>query len=70
MWTATVVAVATMFYGGLYNCTTQYAYCNELGALEAFAWIEWLLVAFAVIVVLVRGIAAARRGDGLRGGLV
>jgi hypothetical protein len=71
MWTATAAAVTQMLAGGL-NCTAQdaYVYCNQLNALEAFAWLEWLLATFAVIVVLLRGIAAARRGDGYRGALV
>ncbi|KAF7319674.1 hypothetical protein MKEN_00748600 [Mycena kentingensis (nom. inval.)] len=71
LWTAAAAAVTEMLGGGL-NCKTQdvFAYCNQLNALEAFAWIEWLLVTFAIIVVLIRGISAARRGDGYRGGLV
>ncbi|KAJ7684383.1 hypothetical protein DFH06DRAFT_1027258 [Mycena polygramma] len=71
MWTAAAAAVTEMLGGGL-NCKLQdsYVYCNQLNALEGFAWLEWLLVTFAIIVVLVRGIAAARRGDGYRGSLV
>ncbi|KAJ7072878.1 hypothetical protein C8F01DRAFT_973476 [Mycena amicta] len=73
MWAATAGAVTEMLGGGL-NCKMQdsssYVYCNQLNALEAFAWIEFVLITFAIIVVLVRGIAAARRGDGYRGGLV
>nr|GAT58094.1 predicted protein [Mycena chlorophos] len=45
-----------------------FVYCNQLNALEAFAWLEWIMVTFAIIVVLIRGISAARRGDGYRGG--
>ncbi|KAJ7463787.1 hypothetical protein FB451DRAFT_460575 [Mycena latifolia] len=71
IWTAAAAAITQMLGGGL-NCKTQdiFAYCNQLNALEAFAWIEWLLVTFAILVVIVRGIAATRRGDGYRGGLV
>jgi hypothetical protein len=71
MWTATAAGVTEMLGGGL-NCKTQdfFVYCNQLNALEGFAWLEWLLVTFAIIVVLVRGIAASRRGDGYRGALV
>ncbi|KAJ7494365.1 hypothetical protein B0H11DRAFT_2156159 [Mycena galericulata] len=70
LWTASAAAVTEMLGGGL-NCKTQdaYVYCNQLNALEGFAWVEWLLVTFAIIVVLIRGIAAARRGDGYRGSL-
>ncbi|KAJ6567149.1 hypothetical protein B0H19DRAFT_1139715 [Mycena capillaripes] len=71
MWAATAAAVTEMLGGGL-NCKTQdaYVYCNQLNALEGFAWLEVLLVTFAIIVVLVRGIQGARRGDGYRGSLV
>ncbi|KAF8191642.1 hypothetical protein K438DRAFT_1675742 [Mycena galopus ATCC 62051] len=71
MWTAVAASVTEMLGGGL-NCKTQdaYVYCNQLNALEGFAWLEWLLVTFAIVVVLVRGILAARRGDGYRGSLV
>ncbi|KAJ6500758.1 hypothetical protein C8R45DRAFT_863532 [Mycena sanguinolenta] len=71
MWTAVVSSVTVMLGGGL-NCNHEdvYVYCNQLNALEGFAWVEWVLVTFAVIVVLFRGVAAARRGDGYRGSLV
>ncbi|KAJ6617393.1 hypothetical protein B0H10DRAFT_1315372 [Mycena sp. CBHHK59/15] len=71
IWTAAAAAVTQMLGGGL-NCQTQgvFVYCNQLNALEAFAWVEWILVTFAILVVIVRGIVAARRGDGYRGGLV
>ncbi|KAJ7184542.1 hypothetical protein C8R46DRAFT_1064372 [Mycena filopes] len=71
MWTAAAASVTEMLGGGL-NCKTQdaYVYCNQLNALEGFAWLEWLLITFAIVVVLFRGISAARRGDGYRGSLV
>ncbi|KAJ7215312.1 hypothetical protein B0H12DRAFT_1205670 [Mycena haematopus] len=71
MWTAVVSSVTSMLGGGL-SCNHQntYVYCNQLNALEGFAWVEWVLVTFAIIVVIVRGISAARRGDGYRGSLV
>ncbi|KAJ6601003.1 hypothetical protein DFH09DRAFT_1020226 [Mycena vulgaris] len=71
IWTAAAAAITQMLGGGL-NCKTQdaFVYCNQLNALEGFAWVEWLLVTFAILVVIVRGIAATRRGDGYRGGLV
>lgn len=71
MWTAAAAAVTEMLGGGL-NCSTQsfFVYCGQLNALEAFCWIMWILVTFATLVVLIRGILAARRGDGYRGTLV
>ncbi|KAJ7075615.1 hypothetical protein B0H15DRAFT_894195 [Mycena belliarum] len=70
IWTAAAAAVTQMLGGGL-NCKFDvFVYCNQLNALEAFAWLIWILVTFAIIVVIVRGISASRRGDGYRGGLV
>ncbi|KAF9061439.1 hypothetical protein BDP27DRAFT_1301112 [Rhodocollybia butyracea] len=70
IWTAAAAAVTEMLGGGL-NCNdiTGFNYCGQLNALEAFAWIEWVLVTFAVIVVIIRAIMSAKRGDGYRGGL-
>ncbi|KAJ7511685.1 hypothetical protein B0H11DRAFT_2268733 [Mycena galericulata] len=56
LWTASAAAVSSSTAG------------SQLNALEAFAWIKWILVTFAIVVVIVRGIGAARRGDGYRGG--
>jgi len=71
MWTAAAAAVTEMTGGGL-NCSTQtiFVYCGQLNALMAFAWIIWVLITLALIVVIIRGITTARRGDGYRGGLV
>ncbi|TFL02823.1 hypothetical protein BDV98DRAFT_591650 [Pterulicium gracile] len=69
IWTTSAAAVTQMLGGGL-NCSRGYTYCGQLNALEAFAWIMWILTTFAVIVVIVRGIKASRRGDGMKGQLV
>ncbi|KAF7436133.1 hypothetical protein PC9H_002959 [Pleurotus ostreatus] len=70
IWTAAAAAVTEMLGGGL-NCSNTTAnYCGQLNALEGFAWVEWVLVTLAIVVVLARGISAARRGDGYRGPLV
>ncbi|KAG1730703.1 uncharacterized protein EDB91DRAFT_1252564 [Suillus paluster] len=70
-WTAGAASITATLGGGL-NCTTQnvFVYCGQLNALEGFAWVIWLLVTFAIFVVLIRGILAARRGDGMRGPLI
>ncbi|KIY65939.1 hypothetical protein CYLTODRAFT_423879 [Cylindrobasidium torrendii FP15055 ss-10] len=70
-WTAAAAAITEMLGGGL-NCGTQkeFVYCGQLNALEAFAWMEWIFTTFALIFVIVRGIKAARRGDGYGGSLV
>jgi len=71
MWTAAAVSITAMLGGGL-NCSVQknFVYCGQLNALEGFAWVIWIIVTFLLIVVIIRGIAAARRGDGYRGQLV
>ncbi|KAL5495103.1 hypothetical protein ACEPAI_565 [Sanghuangporus weigelae] len=71
-WLAGAASITAAIDGG-YNCgslTFNLAYCNQLNALMAFAWIVWIFVTIAFLVVLFRGIQATRRGDGLKGGLV
>ncbi|KAF9461971.1 hypothetical protein BDZ94DRAFT_1166796 [Collybia nuda] len=70
-WVAAAAAVTEMLGGGL-NCSNQsiFVYCGQLNALEAFCWIIWIIITIALIVVIIRGVSAARRGDGYRGGLV
>ncbi|KAH7889480.1 hypothetical protein F5I97DRAFT_1801281 [Phlebopus sp. FC_14] len=70
-WTAGAASITAALGGGL-NCRTQdiFVYCGQLNALEGFAWVIWILVTFAIIVVAIRGILAARRGDGVRGPLI
>ncbi|KZT02227.1 uncharacterized protein LAESUDRAFT_730411 [Laetiporus sulphureus 93-53] len=68
-WLAAAASITAALSGGL-DCSLHYVYCGQLNAMEAFAWIEWVTVMFALVVVVFRGIAASRRGDGLRGQLV
>jgi len=70
-WVAGAAAFTQKFGGGL-NCKTQdtFVYCNQLNALEGFAWVEALLFTFALVVVLSRGIISSRRGDGIHAQLV
>ncbi|KAI0066595.1 hypothetical protein BV25DRAFT_1912653 [Artomyces pyxidatus] len=56
--------------GGRLNCSHHFVYCGQLNALEAFAWIEWVILTFAFVVVVLMGSRAMRRGDGYRGPLV
>ncbi|PIL31216.1 hypothetical protein GSI_05914 [Ganoderma sinense ZZ0214-1] len=56
--------------GGRLNCSHHFVYCGQLNALEAFAWILWVISTFALVVVFLRGIAASRRGEGAKGPLV
>jgi len=71
-WTAGAAAI-TAALGGGNNCSTidfELVYCNQLNAVEGFAWATWIFVTIALVVVMVRGVSANRRGDGMRGGLV
>jgi len=72
LWTAGAASI-TAAIGGGYDCSNiefDVPYCNQLNALMGFAWAIWLLIAIALIVVILRGISSARRGDGLKGQLV
>jgi len=71
LWVAAAAAL-TQTLGGALNCSvqTKFVYCGQLNALEGFAWLIWVLLTFTLCFVLYRGIVAARKGDGLRGGLV
>ncbi|KIK29940.1 hypothetical protein PISMIDRAFT_26895 [Pisolithus microcarpus 441] len=60
-WTAGAASITATLGGGLN--------CRRLNAMEAFAWILWILTTLLLIVVAIRGILAARRGDGVRGPL-
>jgi len=71
-WTAGAAAI-TASLGGGHNCSKlkyNLPYCNQLNALEGFAWAEWLLVTLALIFTIALALRAVRRGDGYRGQLV
>jgi hypothetical protein len=71
LWLAAAAAITQSLGGGL-SCSHQnfWNYCGQLNAVEGFAWLIWILVTFTLIMVIIRGIAAARSGDGYGGGLV
>ncbi|KAH9923683.1 uncharacterized protein B0H18DRAFT_459984 [Fomitopsis serialis] len=69
LWVAAAASITSALNGGL-DCNIHYTYCGQLNALEAFAWIEWIMITFALVVVFFRGFTASRRGDGLRGQLI
>ncbi|GJE89632.1 MARVEL domain-containing protein [Phanerochaete sordida] len=69
-WLSGAAAITASLGGGL-NCGRDHVtYCGQLNALEAFAWVEFVLTTFALVVIMLRGIAATRRGDGIKGALV
>ncbi|CAA7270865.1 unnamed protein product [Cyclocybe aegerita] len=71
LWLAASAAL-TDTLGGTINCATQsvFVHCGQLNALLAFAWIIWALITITLVLVLIRGIQSARKGDGYRGGLI
>ncbi|ETW86428.1 hypothetical protein HETIRDRAFT_121197 [Heterobasidion irregulare TC 32-1] len=69
-WTAGAASITAALGGGLNCSNTDIVYCNQLNAVEAFAWVEWVLTTFAIISVLLLGVRALRRGDGYRAQLV
>jgi hypothetical protein len=50
IWTAGAAAVTQMLGGGL-NCSgvSGWAYCGQLNALEAFAWILWYVIIYLAL---------------------
>ncbi|KAI0066716.1 hypothetical protein BV25DRAFT_1820775 [Artomyces pyxidatus] len=69
-WTAAAASI-TAALGGGHNCSkADLVYCDQLNALEAFAWIEWALITIALFAVLFLGLRSLRRGNGYRGKLV
>lgn len=56
----------TAAYDGGQNCSnSSLVYCNQNMAAEAFAWICWIIITIATALVILIGVAAIRRGDGL-----
>jgi len=70
-WTAGAASITSALGGGL-DCSTEvvFVYCGHLNALQTFSWMIWIVVTFAIVVVAIRGVIAARHGDGLKGPLV
>jgi hypothetical protein len=71
LWLAAAAAL-TQTVGGSLNCSTQtvFVYCGQLNALMGFAWLIWVVLTFALVFILVRGIQSAKQGDGYNGSLI
>lgn len=71
LWVAAAAAI-TQSVGGNLNCKTQheFVYCGHLNALEAFAWMIWIILTFLLVAIIVRGVIVVRRAEGYGGGLV
>jgi len=65
-WLSGAAAITQSLSGG-FNCSHHhFVYCGQLNALEAFAWIEWVLLTFAFVFVIVLAVRAGQRGQGYR----
>ncbi|TCD67884.1 hypothetical protein EIP91_011818 [Steccherinum ochraceum] len=69
-WLSAAASITAAYSGGLSCKGNHPPYCGQQNAQEGFAWILWVLSTFALLMIILRGVAATRRGDGLRGGLI
>jgi len=63
-------AAITEALGGTLNCDFHTVYCGQLNALEAFAWIIWVLLTLGFIVVLAFAVRARQRREGYNDRLI
>jgi len=63
-------AVADSLGGPLSCSNPEFAHCNQLNALQAFAWINFIIFFITFVYILFLGFKAARKGDGYTGPLV
>jgi len=70
-WLAAASAL-TQSLGGALDCQIQsaFVYCVHLNALEVFAWLIWAILTLMLLIVLLRGIIGARRGEGVAAPMV
>lgn len=69
-WLAGAAALTAALGGGLACNTTSLAYCSQLNASIAFAWIEFILITVLLVVILLLGTSALRRGDRLSSSVI
>lgn len=67
-WLSGAAAITQSLGGGL-NCNLGFVYCSQLNALEAFAWIEWVVLTLGFVYVMVIAVRANQRGEGYNGAL-
>jgi len=65
-WLSGAAAITESLGGGL-NCDHGFIYCGQLNALEAFAWIEWVVLTVGIVYVFVIAVRANQRGEGYNG---
>jgi len=63
LWLSGAAAITDSLRGGL-DCNLPFVYCSQLNALEAFAWIEWVVLTVGFIFILVVTVRALQRGEG------
>lgn len=69
-WLAGAAALTAALGGGLSCGNTNIAYCNQLNASIAFAWIQFIIITILLVVIAFIGTSALRRGDRLSSGLI
>jgi len=73
LWMSAASAITATLGGGRgLDCGTQtlFVFCGQLNALEAFSWMIWIILTIAIFLVVLRGILAAKRGEGYGGSLI
>ncbi|BGO90581.1 hypothetical protein NBRC10512_005301 [Rhodotorula toruloides] len=68
-WLAGAAAITDTLGGGLDCGNFHLAHCHQLNAVEAFGWINWILITFLLAFVLFAGARSARSGNGFGGPL-
>jgi len=68
-WLSGAAALTASLGGGL-DCNFGFIYCSQLNALEAFAWLECVVLTVGFIYVLVIAVRAQQRGEGYNGALL
>jgi len=63
LWLSGAAAITDSLRGGL-DCNLPFVYCSQLNALEAFAWIEWVVLTVGFTFILVVTVRALQRGEG------
>ncbi|CAD6564593.1 MAG: hypothetical protein CYPHOPRED_004105 [Cyphobasidiales sp. Tagirdzhanova-0007] len=68
-WLASGASTANALGGPLSCSNKAFAHCHQLLALEAFAWIEFIVLTFTFGILAFLGYQASRKGDGFTGPL-
>lgn len=69
-WLAGAAALTAALGGGEVCSHSDLIHCNQIVAAEAFAWINFIIITIAFVLVVLLGVGAMRRGDRLSAGLV